>query len=170
MSYQSIPDFAEQEDTQAVFDLPSSLKAQFFRRIPIFVAVLLFLTAVAGTRHSPTTSSMTSFAATSLPELRADCLSRDYGPVKEGYDLVKNSYIRIHSTLLIECCINIKTYLQIQWTSCRLLINLSSQAPMSLVLRVTRFAIPHTKDISYGSHRHQTRKFLTQIHQNICQM
>jgi hypothetical protein len=89
MSYQSIPDFSEHEDVQ-VLDVPASLKAQCFRRIPIFVVVLLFLTAVTGsTRHSPTTSSMTSFA-TSTPEHQSRCLSRDYGPVKEGYDLVSN--------------------------------------------------------------------------------
>lgn len=93
MLYQAIPDIEQNEE---VLNEPVSLKAQVVRRVPIFIAVLLFVAVAIRGTHPPK-SSTSPAAAASFSEFESDCLSRDYGPVKEGFDLVSASAVDVIS-------------------------------------------------------------------------
>lgn len=93
MPYQSIPDQPDIEQISAILDeldepesAPESVpqKVQVIGRTQIFVTMFFFLvvTIVNWSWHPHKTTP-------ALSEFKTNCLSRDYGPVKEGYDLVR---------------------------------------------------------------------------------
>jgi len=70
-------------------------------RIPILTTVFFFLVVVIINRNWNPQNSFQSYS-----ELSTNCLSREYGPVKEGYDLVSRTRVntRISSGQLSQAC------------------------------------------------------------------
>jgi hypothetical protein len=158
MRYQSID--IEQDDE--LLNEAVSLKARIIRRVPIFIAVFLFLAVAISGTHTP--KFLTSPAVASLSEFESDCLSRDYGPVKEGYDLVSTSaFVFVYASHIAEQIVPSRLSRFHRWLIKQfslVLVPLASKEPPSLTLC--------TKVTRYGFSRSPTKKLSMRIRQNIC--